>query len=96
MIFLGTGLDVSWPIQAAFVVKEPLRNLGIPYYALSLHNNFTQSPLMKIEWLIASVLAVVSPARAEREILEMILGVFWSVQPVIVVGDPLFDLGIPS
>ena len=81
MIFLGTGLDVSWPIQAAFVVKEPLRNLGIPYYALSLHNNFTQSPLMKIEWLIASVTSVGSPARAQRGILGMILGLFQPVQP---------------
>ena len=42
------------------------------------------------------VTAVGSPDRAERAILGMILGVFWSIQATFVVGEPLCDVGIPS
>ena len=49
---------------------------------------------MKIEELIANATAVGSPALAERDVLEMNLGVFWPVQAAIVVGEPFCDLGI--
>ena len=50
---------------------------------------------MKIEWLIVPVTASGSPARAEYEILKMIVCIFWSIQAAIVVGGPLCDLEIP-
>ena len=59
-------------------------------------NNFTQGHLMNMELLIADVTFVGSPARAECELLGMILDVFWPVQLAIVVGEPLCDLRIPS
>ena len=37
-------------------------------------NNFNQGHALKIEWLVADVAPVVSPDRAERNILGMILG----------------------
>ena len=51
---------------------------------------------MKIEWLFHDVTPVESPDRAERDILEMILDVFWSIQAVLVVGERLCDVGILS
>ena len=36
-------------------------------------NNYTQGHLVKIEWLILDVMAVRSPGRAERAILELML-----------------------
>ena len=51
---------------------------------------------MKIEWLVADVTAVGFPDRAERAILWMILaGLFWAVQAIFVVGEPLWDVGTP-
>ena len=38
---------------------------------------------MKTEWLFADVTPAGSPDRAERAILGMILGVFWSIQAFI-------------
>ena len=49
---------------------------------------------MKIEELIANATAVGSPVLAERDILEVTLGVFWLVQADIVVEEPFCDLGI--
>ena len=58
---------------------------------------------MKLEWLIADVIPVGSPDRAERVILGVILGVywaiqgvFWSIKAVFVVGEPLCDVGTHS
>ena len=50
---------------------------------------------MIIEWLLADVTPVRSPDRAERDILGMILGVFWPIQVVFVTGEPLCDVGTP-
>ena len=58
-------------------------------------NNFTYDHLMKIEWFVTDETAVGSPNRAERAILGVILGVFWSIQAVFVVREPLYDVGIP-
>ena len=51
---------------------------------------------MKTEWLVTDVTSVGSPARVERAIFGVILGVFWPIQAVFVVGEPLCDLGINS
>ena len=56
----------------------------------------TYGHLMKIEWLITDVPAVRSPDRAERAILGMILGVFWPIQALFVIGEPLCDVRSPS
>ena len=45
-------------------------------------NYFTWGHLMKIEWLLADVKAVGLPDRAERDILGVILDVFWSIQGI--------------
>ena len=50
---------------------------------------------MTIEWLVTDVTAVRSPDGAERAILGLILGVFWKIQAVCVVGEPLSDVGTP-
>ena len=47
--------------------------------------------MMKIEWLVADVTPVRSPARAERNIFGMTLTVFWPIQAVLGVGKPLYD-----
>ena len=41
---------------------------------------------MKTEWLVADATPAGSPARAERDILGVILDVFWSIQAVFVGG----------
>ena len=46
---------------------------------------------MKTEWLVTNV-AVGSPDRAERDILKMILDVFWPIQATFVVGEPFCDV----
>ena len=51
---------------------------------------------MKIKWLIANVTAAGSPARAKRDILEVMLDVFWPIQATFVIGEPFCDLQIPS
>ena len=83
---------VFWPIQATFKVgggslwcKNPILS----------PNNFTKD-LMKTEWLVAGVTTVGSPDRVERAILGMVLGVFWSIQAIFVVREPLCDVGTPS
>ena len=52
---------------------------------------------MKIKPLIAVVTPVGSPDRAESDcILGVILDDFWLVQVTIVVGEPLYDVGLRS
>ena len=51
---------------------------------------------MKIEWLVTNATAVRSPDRAERAILNVMLGVFLPTQAVFVVGEPLCDIGTQS
>ena len=51
---------------------------------------------MKIEWLIANETAVRSPARAECDIVGVILDVFWPIQAISVAEKALCDVGIPS
>ena len=51
---------------------------------------------MKIKWFITDVTPVGSPGRAERGHLGMMLHVFWPIQPVVVGGEPLCDVGIAS
>ena len=59
-------------------------------------NNFTQGHLIKIKLLVANATAVESPGRAERAILGVVLGIFWSIQAVLVVGEPLCGVGTHS
>ena len=42
---------------------------------------------MKIEGLVANVTPVGFPTRAERDILEMILGVFCQIRPLLLLGS---------
>ena len=59
-------------------------------------NNFTPDHLViKREWLIANVTSVGFPARAEREMLRLILDIIWPIQAAIVAGETVCDLGIP-
>ena len=51
---------------------------------------------MKTKWLIADVISVGPPARAECDILGTMLGLFQPVQLAIGVGEPLCDLRPPS
>ena len=51
--------------------------------------------MMKIEWLVADVIAVRSPDRAEGAILGVILDIFWPIQATIVIREPLCDIRIP-
>ena len=54
---------------------------------------------MKIEWLVADVIAVGSLDRAERAILVGDFGsaaFFWPIQVIFVVGEPLCGVGTPS
>ena len=60
------------------------------------HSNFAQGHLLKIEWLVADVIPVGSPARAERDILGMLLDVFWSIQAAFLIGGSRCGLGVPS
>ena len=50
---------------------------------------------MKIEWLIADVTSVRSPARTKRDIFGVILNVSWPIQSAFVVEEPLCNLGKP-
>ena len=88
-------LGVDLLIQTIFVVRKPLWDVEIPSWALI--------PFLSrviywkyVEWLLAGVTPAVSPDRAERAILGMILDVFWPIQGVLVVGEPLCDVGIGS
>ena len=51
---------------------------------------------MKIEWLVTNLTSVESPDRAKRDILGTFLNIFLLVQAVIVTGEPLCGMGIPS
>ena len=51
---------------------------------------------MKIEWLVANKTSAGSATRAERDILGLIFGVFWTIQTTFVVTEQLFDVGVPS
>ena len=59
-------------------------------------NNFAEGHLLKIDWIVADVTPVGSPARAERDILGMLLDVFWPIEAHFVGGGPLYDVGIHS
>ena len=60
--------------------------------------HFNEGHLMKKEWLVADVTSVGSPDIAERAILWGDFGwaLFWPIQAVFVVGEPLCDIGTPS
>ena len=53
--------------------------------------NFAQGHLMKIECLIADETSFVSPDRAERDILGMIVCVFLPIQAAFVIWQPRCD-----
>ena len=57
-------------IQDIVVITEPLCDV---VNLLLSSNNITKGHLVKIEWLVSNVTAVVSRDRAERAILGMIL-----------------------
>ena len=61
-------------------------------------SNFTQDHLTKLEWLVTDVTAVGSPDRVGLAILEMIFAkyVFWPIQAIFAVGEPLCEAGTPS
>ena len=44
---------------------------------------------MKIEWLVADVTPVEPSPRDERDIMGMILDVFWPIRAAVVVGELL-------
>ena len=50
---------------------------------------------MKLEWLITDMTAVVSLDRAGHAIFGVIVAgrVFWSIQDIFVVAEPLCDVG---
>ena len=77
------------------MVGEPLCDVGTP---LVSPNKSSWVNLLKIKWVIANVTAVGSPNRAERAILGRILAgaLFWIVQAVFVVREPLCDVGTSS
>ena len=51
---------------------------------------------MKIEWLVTNMTSVKSHASAEYAIFGGILDFLWPIQAVIVIGEPLCDVEIPS
>ena len=51
---------------------------------------------MKTKWFVVNVTAVGSPDRAERAIFWVSLGIFWPIQALFVVGEPLCGVGTPS
>ena len=50
---------------------------------------------LKIELLVTNVTPVVTPDRAERDILEITLDLFWPIQAAFVVKEPLSGVEIP-
>ena len=54
--------------------------------------------ILKIEWLVTDAPVIGSPDRAERAILGDILAgcVFGQIQDILVVGEPLCDVGTSS
>ena len=59
-------------------------------------NNFTESRLIKIEWLVTNVTPFWSPDRAEHDSLGMLLDVFWPNHATFLGREPLCDVGILS
>ena len=52
---------------------------------------------MKLEWLVNNAPAIGPPGRAEHASLGVILlGVFFPIQDMFVVGEPLCGVGTPS
>ena len=76
---LGIMFDVFWPNLAAFVVGEPLFDVGIPLESQ----------------LVANVTTVVCPDRAEFDILGIMFDVFWPNLAAFVGGEPPCNVGIP-
>ena len=62
------GWVLFWPIQCVFVFGEPFCGVGNPFWDL-----MTLGHLMTIKWLVADVIAVGSPDRAEHAILGVVL-----------------------
>ena len=66
---------------------------------LSSNYNFTQGRLMKLEWLVTDVTAIVSPDRAEPAILGVVLArcVFDQFRPYLhSYVEPFCDVGTTS
>ena len=51
---------------------------------------------MKTQRLVTDVTPDRPPDRAERDILGMVLDVFWQIQAVFVISEPLYDAGTLS
>ena len=54
---------------------------------------------MKIEWLVTDAQAAIgTPGRAECAVLGIFLvgRVFWPIQDIFVVAEPLYDVGTSS
>ena len=51
---------------------------------------------MKTDWLDTNVTTIGSHDRVERDILGMILDVFWPIQATFAARVPLCDVGTPS
>ena len=64
------GSAFFWSIQAVFVVRESLCDVGTPFWC---PDKFTQGHLIKIKWLVTYVAAVGSPDIAEPTFWMMIL-----------------------
>ena len=63
-------LVLFWPIQAVFVVREPLWGATLSCRnPLLSSKEFTRGHLMKIKCLVADIAAVKSPNRAKHAIL---------------------------
>ena len=88
--WLGAFFDNSGPIRgqgATLWFRNPLLCLHI----------ITKAQSVKIVWLVANVTAVVSPDRAERAIWDVFgWALFLPIQAVLVVGEPLRDVGTLS
>ena len=76
------------PIQAVFVVGEPLCDLC--RNPILGPNKSTEEHLMKIKWFLVDVIAVGSPGLAERTILGIILAgrCFGQFRPYLWSGSP--------
>ena len=79
-------------VRRGYALSEHLK---VPIVSRYENHEHTLKPFIGNR-VIADATTVWSPDRVESDILGMILGVFWSVQAVIMVREQLCDLGIPS